>query len=263
MQVVDQVIQTLREIAQTEVMPRFLRVGSTRKSDGTLFTEADLATQQALARRLPDILPYPVLGEEMTREEQDALWDANQAGLWVVDPIDGTTNFVNGLPYFAVSVALMVNGVSELGVIYNPVSDEMFYARRGCGAYLNGQRLPLKTVANSMGDAIAAVEIKYLRSGKLAARMGSVAPFGSQRSMGSSTLDWCFLAAGRYDIYLHGGQRLWDYAAGAVILEEAGGRIASLYNDDYWADAIWKRSAIAALNPELFAQWHKWVRANQ
>ena len=64
MQVVDQVIQTLREIAQTEVMPRFLRVGSTRKSDGTLFTEADLATQQALARRLPDILPYPVLGEE-------------------------------------------------------------------------------------------------------------------------------------------------------------------------------------------------------
>lgn len=263
MQVVDQVIQVVRDVARYEVMPRFLRVGKTRKEDGSLFTEADLACQQMLQQRLPAILPYPVLGEEMTREEQDALWDANQAGLWVVDPIDGTTNFVNGLPYFAVSVALMVNGVSELGVIYNPVSDEMFYARRGCGAYLNGQRLPLKTVANSMGDAIAAVEIKYLRSGKLAARMGSVAPFGSQRSMGSSTLDWCFLAAGRYDIYLHGGQRLWDYAAGAVILEEAGGRIASLYNDNYWADAIWKRSAIAALNPELFAQWHKWVRANQ
>ncbi len=263
MQVVDQVIQVVRDVARYEVMPRFLRVGKTRKEDGSLFTEADLACQQVLQQRLPAILPYPVLGEEMTREEQDALWDANQAGLWVVDPIDGTTNFVNGLPYFAVSVALMINGVSELGVIYNPVSDEMFYARRGCGAYLNGQRLPLKTVANSMGDAIAAVEIKYLRSGKLAARMGSVAPFGSQRSMGSSTLDWCFLAAGRYDIYLHGGQRLWDYAAGAVILEEAGGRIASLNTDDYWADTIWKRSAIAALNPELFAQWHKWVRANQ
>ncbi|UDM16127.1 inositol monophosphatase family protein [Vogesella sp. XCS3] len=263
MQVVDQVIQVVRDVARYEVMPRFLRVGKTRKEDGSLFTEADLACQQVLQQRLPAILAYPVLGEEMTVAEQDALWAANQAGLWVVDPIDGTTNFVNGLPYFAVSVALMINGVSELGVIYNPVSDEMFYARRGCGAYLNGQRLPLKTVANSMGDAIAAVEIKYLRSGKLAARMGSVAPFGSQRSMGSSTLDWCFLAAGRYDIYLHGGQRLWDYAAGAVILEEAGGRIASLNTDDYWADTIWKRSAIAALNPELFAQWHKWVRANQ
>ena len=172
MQVVDQVIQVVRDVARYEVMPRFLRVGKTRKEDGSLFTEADLACQQVLQQRLPAILPYPVLGEEMTMAEQDALWAANQAGLWVVDPIDGTTNFVNGLPYFAVSVALMINGVSELGVIYNPVSDEMFYARRGGGAYLNGQRLPLKTVANSMGDAIAAVEIKYLRSGKLAARNG-------------------------------------------------------------------------------------------
>ena len=129
MQVVDQVIQTLRNIAQTEVMPRFLRVESTRKSDGTLFTEADLATQQALARCLPEILPYPVLGEEMTPDEQHALWDANPDGLWVVDPIDGTTNFIHGLPYFAISVALMRQGRSELGVIYNPVSNEMFYAR--------------------------------------------------------------------------------------------------------------------------------------
>jgi 3'-phosphoadenosine 5'-phosphosulfate (PAPS) 3'-phosphatase len=78
---------------------------------------------------LPRVLPHPVLGEEMTREEQDALWQDNPDGLWVVDPIDGTTNFVNGLPYFAISVALMVKGVSVLGVIYNPVSDEMFYAR--------------------------------------------------------------------------------------------------------------------------------------
>lgn len=263
MQVVDEVIRTVRNVAQTEVMPRFLRVGKTRKDDGSLFTEADLGCQQALQRDLPQILPHPVLGEEMTREEQDALWAANPDGLWVVDPIDGTTNFVNGLPYFAISVALMVNGISELGVIYNPVADEMFYARRGKGAYLNGNRLPLKTTRNSMGDAIAAVEIKYLRSGKLAARMNSVAPFGSQRSMGSSTLDWCFLAAGRYDLYLHGGQRLWDYAAGAVILEEAGGRIASLNTDDYWTDTLWKRSAIAALDPELFGHWHRWVRANQ
>jgi myo-inositol-1(or 4)-monophosphatase len=84
-----------------------------------------------------------VLGEEMTREEQDALWQDNPDGLWVVDPIDGTTNFVNGLPYFAISVALMV-GRQCAGVIYNPVSDEMFYARRGHGAWLNGRRLPSK-----------------------------------------------------------------------------------------------------------------------
>ncbi|AVG15139.1 inositol monophosphatase family protein [Chromobacterium sp. TRC.1.1.SA] len=263
MQVLEQVMQLVRDVAAREVMPRFLRVGKSRKDDGTLFTEADLACQEELQRRLPAILPHPVLGEEMERDEQDALWAANRDGLWVVDPIDGTTNFVNGLPYFAISVGLMVDGRSELGVIYNPVSDEMFYARRGQGAWLNGHRLPLKTINNCMGDAIASVEVKYLRSGKLAARIGSVAPCGSQRNMGSSTLDWCFLAAGRYDLYLHGGQRLWDYAAGAVIAEEAGARLASLNTDDYWSDVVWKRSVIGAITPELFSQWHRWVRANQ
>ena len=131
MQVVDHVIQAVRDIAETALMPRFLRVGSSRKEDGSLFTEADLATQEALAARLPTILPYPVLGEEMTPAEQEALWAANPDGLWVVDPIDGTTNFIHGLPYFAISVALVQNGRSELGVIFNPVSNEMIYARRG------------------------------------------------------------------------------------------------------------------------------------
>lgn len=93
---------------------------------------------------MPAILPCPVLGEEMNPAEQQALWDqAWHDGIWVVDPIDGTTNFVHGLPYFAISVAWMREGRTELGVIYNPVADEMFYAQRGHGAYLNGVALPL------------------------------------------------------------------------------------------------------------------------
>jgi len=115
MQVVDQVIQVVRDVARYEVMPRFLRVGKTRKEDGSLFTEADLACQQVLQQRLPAILPYPVLGEEMTREEQDALWDANQAGLWVVDPIDGTTLTAKGMHN-----ALSVLAVSGRGSMYDP-----------------------------------------------------------------------------------------------------------------------------------------------
>ena len=264
MQVVDHVIQAVRDIAETALMPRFLRVGSSRKEDGSLFTEADLATQEALAARLPTILPYPVLGEEMTPAEQEALWAANPDGLWVVDPIDGTTNFIHGLPYFAISVALVQNGRSELGVIFNPVSNEMFYARRGCGAYVNGTRLPLKHAPSSMGDTIASSEVKYLRSGRLSNRVNSLAPFGSQRNLGASTLDWCYLAAGRFDLYLHGGQRLWDYAAGALIAAEAGAQMCTLDHDDYWdGSALWQRSAVAAITPELFAQWHRWIRANQ
>src|SRR5687768_18522541 len=80
----------------------------------------------------------------MTEHEQVAHWRAGDAGLWCMDPIDGTSNFVNGLPYFAVSVALMRQGGSVLGVVFNPVADEMFYAEKGKGAYLNGERLPIK-----------------------------------------------------------------------------------------------------------------------
>ncbi|MFC4160352.1 inositol monophosphatase family protein [Chitinimonas lacunae] len=258
--VLDQLIATVREVARTEVMPRFLRVGANRKDDGTLFTEADVECQRALERRLPAIVPCPVLGEEMSEEEQLALWD-NHDKLWVIDPIDGTTNFVHGLPYFAVSVALMQNGRPLLGVIYNPIADEMFHAELGQGAYLNGQRLPLKRHVPQMAEAIAGVEVKWL-GGRLPQRLASVAPFGSQRNLGASTLDWCYIAAGRFDLYVHGGQRLWDYAAGCLMLTEAGGRMTSLYHDDYWDDDVWQRSVIAALDPSLFSQWLKWVKYN-
>ncbi|MBV8046230.1 MAG: inositol monophosphatase family protein [Paludibacterium sp.] len=263
MQVIEQLGDLLRDVAEREVLPRFLQVGHTRKEDGSLLTEADLACQSALETALPRILPYPVLGEEMTREAQDALWLRQREGLWVVDPIDGTTNFINGLPHFAISVALMQNGRSTVGAIYNPITDELYTATQGGGAYLNGAPLPLRNAAHPMSEAIAGLDLKYLCSAKLASRLNSVAPFGSQRSMGSSTLDWCYLAAGRYDVYLHGGQRLWDYAAGALILEEAGGRIASLQQDDFWSDAPWKRSVIAARDAAMFAQWYRWVRQNQ
>ncbi len=254
----------VREVAQTEVMPRFLDVGISRKADGSLLTEADLAAQAAFAAKLPDIIDRPMLGEEMTAQRQTELWRHNGQGLWVVDPIDGTNNFINGLPHFALSCAFIRNGRPQLGVIYNPVSDECFYAERGGGAFLNGRPLPLRNVQKQLHEAIAGVEIKYLRSGKLSSRMNTLAPFGSIRSMGSSTLDWCYLASGRYDIYVHGGQKLWDYAAGALIFEEAGGKLATLEGDDFWSgEHVFKRSVIAGLQDELFTKWLKWIRENQ
>ena len=257
-------IQLVRDVAKTEVMPRFLRVGSSKKQDGSLFTEADVAAQNAFAAGLKSLSTYPMLGEEMTRQEQLQLWQAHSDGLWVVDPIDGTTNFINGLPHFALSVALMKDGVSQLGVIFNPYTNEMYAAERGQGAHMNGVALPLKKTLNPLNEAIAGVEVKYLRSGKLASRMQTLAPCGSQRSMGSSTLDWCYLASGRYDVYVHGGQKLWDYAAGALIFEEAGGQLATLEGDDFWSgEHVFSRSAIAALQPELFTAWLNWIRKNQ
>ncbi|MBR6026070.1 MAG: inositol monophosphatase family protein [Neisseriaceae bacterium] len=262
----EQKIQKLiREVAQQEVMPRFLRVGSKRKSDGSPFTEADLMAQQALCSELKKMVDCPVLGEEMSSAEHRRLWAESKNGLWVVDPIDGTTNFIHGIPHFSLAVALIRDGQSQLGVVYNPLTNEMFHAVKGQGAFLNGQPLPLRhEVPNSLKEAVAAYEVKYLRSGTLATRMQNLSPCASQRNFGCSTLDWCYLAAGRFDVYLHGGQKLWDYAAGALILSEAGGMIGTLEGDDFWNEKhIFKRSVIAALQPELFEKWIKWIRSNQ
>ena len=162
------------------------------------------------------------------------------------------------------AVAYLVKHKTQLGVVYNPVSDECFYAQRGQGAYINGRTLPLRSVEKNLHEAIAGAEIKYLRSGKLSSRMNTLAPVGSIRSLGSSTLDWCYLAAGRYDVYVHGGQKLWDYAAGALIFEEAGGCLATLEGDDFWSgEHVFSRSVVAAMQPGVFAQWLKWIRDNQ
>ncbi|PSJ79689.1 inositol monophosphatase family protein [Neisseria iguanae] len=255
----------IRHVAQTEVMPRFLNTPACRKTDGSMLSEADLAAQSALAATLPLVIDSPMMGEEMAAQEQIRLWNTHsESGLWVVDPIDGTNNFINGLPHFAISVAYIQNGRAQLGVIYNPVSGECFYAERGNGAFLNGTRLPLRLMEKRLNEAIAGVEIKYLRSGKLSSRMNTLAPFGAIRSMGCSTMDWCYLACGRYDVYVHGGQKLWDYAAGALIFEEAGGCLGTLENDAFWSgEHVFKRSVIAALEPDLFDKWRSWIRQNQ
>jgi fructose-1,6-bisphosphatase/inositol monophosphatase family enzyme len=116
---------------------------------------------------------------------------------------------------------------TRLAMTYNPITDEMFYAREGHGAYLNGRRLPLRQVTADIGRAVGGVDFKRIPK-LLADRIAVSPPFYSQRNFGSSTLDWCNLAAGRLDLYLHGGQMLWDYAAGSLILREAGGQMCTL-----------------------------------
>jgi len=256
----DRVVAAVRRVAADEIMPRYLKVAHQRKADGSLFTEADLAAQEALTRSLRDIHAVPVIGEEMSREQQAERWLAADGGVWCVDPIDGTSNFVYGLPYFAISVALMRQGRSVLGVVYDPVADEMFYAERGVGAFLNGERLPIRTHVPHIRNAMANVDFKRLNA-KLAASLASNPPYMSQRNYGAGALEWCYLAAGRFDLYLHGGQKLWDYAAGCLILEEAGGCLCSLTRDDFWADDLWSRSVIAARDQHLFEAWRDWIRA--
>lgn len=254
------VVAAVKLVAAEEIMLRYLKVAHRRKSDGSLCTEADMAVQAALTRKLQAILNVPVLGEEMAEEEQHAIWQAGREGLWCIDPIDGTSNFVRGLPYFAVSVALLRDGKSVLGVVYDPVGDEMFAAELGRGAFLNGEKLVGRESAETLEQALANVDLKRL-SAKLVVQLAAHPPYGSQRNFGASALDWCYTAAGRYDLYLHGGQKLWDYAAGMLILAEAGGHACCIENDDFAQGDIWQRSVIAARDAKLFEEWKNWIRA--
>lgn len=251
----------IRRVALQEVMPRYLKVARQHKDDGSYFTEADIAAQAALVAELKKIVPCPVLGEEMSEAEQHRQWEEGKDGLWCLDPIDGTSNFINGLPYFAVSVALMRNGKPVLGAVYDPVADEMFCAEEGKGAWLDGEGLPIKSFCPAgLGAAIAGADLKRL-SRKLRQQLAVEPPYRSQRNFGASALDWCYVAAGRFDVYLHGGQKLWDYAAGSLILAEAGGSVCLLEGGDFWGADPWCRSVIAALHPSLFQSWRDWVRA--
>jgi myo-inositol-1(or 4)-monophosphatase len=260
--ILDQVIAAARTVGREEVMPRYLKVAHQRKVDGSLLTEADLAAQSALFQRLHAIAPYPMLGEEMSDAAQHQVWEMSgkrrETGFWCVDPIDGTSNFVNGLPFFAISIALVRDGRTVLGVVYDPHADEAFYASEGGGAFMNGEALPLKLPPAGLNRCMAGIDLKRIDR-VLAGRLASEHPFASQRNLGASTLDWCYLAAGRLHIYLHGGQKMWDYAAGSLILTEAGGAACGLNGADFEANDPWCRSVLAAQTPEVLGQWKDWV----
>jgi fructose-1,6-bisphosphatase/inositol monophosphatase family enzyme len=254
------VITLVREVAARELMPRFRHVRAERKLDGSLVTEADRAVEAVLASELPRLFDCPVLGEEMPESEQRRIWRQAE-WCWCVDPLDGTTNFANGKRYFGVSVALLQHRRSALGVVFDPNAGEAFHAMREGGAYLDGNRLKPGATRHL---AEASVEVgRFKRLGRLGVALFENRPFRKLLMSGASVLQWSHMACGRVDAFVHAGGQPWDYAAGALILEEAGGRIATLHHDDYWRSdgtGDWSKSVIAARHPALFDEWKRWVR---
>ncbi len=253
----------LREAAQSEIMPRFHHAEACVKPDGSLVTEADLAVQRVLAERLADRWPQvPLLGEEMDAETQGRLVGAGR--FWCLDPLDGTTNFSSGLPYFCVSIALVDDGRLTAGAVYDPVRDECFRADAGAGAWVNGRPLRLAPSTPALRESVAIVDLKRLPP-ELVARLAHASPYRSQRNFGAIALEWCWLAAGRADLYLHGAQKLWDYAAGSLIFAEAGG-VCRLYEGFGGAPlgglTLAPKFAVAAAGAELFHKWEGWVHGH-
>ncbi len=256
----------VRQAADEELVSRFCHVGATTKADGSVLTEADLVMQQRLASELAGRWPeIPLLGEEMSDTQHQALLRRSGRRLWCLDPLDGTANFASGIPFFGVSLALLDTDGAELGVVYDPTRGECFTARRGVGAWLNGQPLRTNPGPDRLHEAIAVVDLKRLPR-MLACRLACEPPFRSQRSFGSVALDWCWLAAGRYQLYLHGGQKLWDYAAGELIALEAGAEGGHLdAYDGQWQQQVTltPRIGLAASNVSLLARWRGWINAHR
>jgi len=244
--------------AQEELLPRFARVERQHKRDGSVLTEADLAVQSRLAAQLLQQWPDTVfLGEEMTVAEQADLLTSGQP-VWCLDPLDGTSNFAAGIPFFSISLALLQQGEVLLGIVYDPVRDECFTASPEQGARLNGEPLRVKTTGLELKQTTALIDFKRLEK-DLATRLVTAIPYASQRSFGSVALDWCWLAAGRCQIYLHGRSNIWDYAAGNLIFHAAGGYSCTLDGERIFTHALTPRSSVAAVDQSLFAAWTQWL----
>ena len=250
-------VEVVRRVAAEEILPRYRNVDASTKQDGTVVTAADLAAQHALVRRLRALEAAPVVAEEMPSHEQLAAFESSPC-IWCIDPLDGTKNFSEGVPFFAVSVALVQDSRPLFGVVYDPIADEAFHAVRGAGAWLNGEALRVPGTGPALADAVADVSLPGGTHG-LRTALKKRKPYARRVTRGSSALSWCHLAAARTDVMLHSGQKLWDYAAGALVLAEAGGHLAAVEQEDFWAASLWKRSVVAARTRPLLDEWRAWI----
>jgi myo-inositol-1(or 4)-monophosphatase len=198
-----------------------------RKGPANFVTAADNRAEKTLRQELERVRP----GYSFLLEEAGPIVGTDPAHRWLIDPLDGTTNFLHGVPHFAVSIALERERKLVAGVVYDPVKDEMFWAEKGKGAFLNDRRLRVSARA-SLVESLIATGIPYCgRPGhdlfhrELQALTDQVAGI---RRFGSAALDLAYVAAGRYDGFWERGLAPWDIAAGIVLVREAGGIITEI-----------------------------------
>lgn len=219
-------IQTARDAGAilADRLGRALQVSN--KGDIDLVTEADLASEKLIIERIKSHYPrHAILAEEAGDTEGD-LTGASE-WKWIIDPLDGTTNYAHGYPCFCVSIALECAGEIEIGVIYDPTRDELFAAEKGQGATLNGRRMRVSEVED-LNSAMLCTGFPYnVRERPNFARDFANFTMEAQavRRDGSAAIDLAYLACGRFDGFWEDGLNAWDVAAGILLITEAGGRV--------------------------------------
>lgn len=225
-----------------------LKVSSKGVND--FVTEVDHAAEAAIIDTLLTAYPgHAILAEESGREHGAKDSDF----LWIIDPLDGTTNFIHGFPAFSVSIALAFRGVVQQAVVYDPTRNDLFMASRGRGAYLNDRRLRVSK-RTRLGDSLIGTGFPFRKGDNFQRYLKmfeAVAPLcAGLRRPGSAALDLCYVAAGYYDGFFEVGLSPWDAAAGSLLITEAGGLIGNFTGE---ADFLYQRELVAG-NPKVYGQ---------
>ncbi len=227
----------------------------TVKGRGNLMTETDLAMEREIKTTLAREFPaHRILAEETSSDTDTAGW------VWVVDPLDGTRNFVSGIPYFSVNIALCLGGDPVVAVTYDPNQDEIFSAEQGAGAWVND--VPAGASGQpSLATSVVSVDVGYdEQRGRSLLRLARelLPDIQTIRISGSAALGLAYAACGRYDLFIHRYLYPWDVAAGILLVQEAGGTITNDRGEPITLDS---RSAIAG-GPKVHADLFRWREAH-
>lgn len=225
------------------------------KGPGDFVTKADREAERIIKEDLMGGRPtYGWLGEETGETE-----GADPTRRWIVDPLDGTTNFLHGMPHWAISIALEHKGEIVSAVVFDAAKDEMFWAEKGSGTWMNDRRLRVSGRRN-LNEAVFATGVPFSAKKTLPATLADLARLmpacAGMRRWGAASLDLAYVAAGRFDGYWERELNLWDYAAGLLLVKEAGGMVAPIRE----GDDILAKGALICANDPLFDQLKKIIR---
>ena len=214
-----------------------------RKSLNSLVSYVDKEAEKMIVQGLRELLP-----ESGFITEEDTIEDEKKEFTWIVDPLDGTTNFIHGIPCFCVSIGLMVDEMMVLGVIYEVNLDECFYAWKGGGAYMNG--MPIRVRENEdLSRSLLATGFPYYDFGRMEPYVELLMHFMEHtrgiRRLGSAAADLAYVAAGRFEAFYEYGLSPWDVAAGVILVQEAGGKVSDFKGG---TDAVFGKEILASNN---------------
>ncbi|NNE39689.1 MAG: inositol monophosphatase [Marinicaulis sp.] len=226
----------------------------TRKGIADFVSKADLRAEEIIHETLS--AGRSKYGFVM--EERGEIEGADNSNRWIVDPLDGTTNFLHGIPHFAISIALERDRQAYAGVIYNPITEELFRAEKGEGAFLNDRRIRVSG-RNELSETVFACGLPFAgmegRELALEETKRVLEKTAGVRRFGSAALDLAFVAAGRYDAFWERGLNIWDVAAGAAIVREAGGIVSEIEGGNKHLSA----GSIIAANGEIYDSARKLI----